>query len=357
MGIIKDLMSGSRKTIVQEQSFEIQKLNEFNVTADIADISIIVYDQPRIDIKFETYENGPVLETIEEEDSFSINARRKRNGPTIVFGNLPKCRLEIYVSSEIASKWDISVTSGKVTAENLIARLVRVNATSGSINLSNIISEEIELNTTSGKISVSQLKVDRLKFTALSGKVVVHSCYGDICGEVGSGEISVTELKGEELKLSTGSGRIVIKEVYYRNSSLEASSGKISAESFLGEKTNARVGSGVINIRDFQGSIKGNAYSGNINVSISDNYSLDLKTGSGNINVEFQEFDMHSMFDVKTGSGGIATNLPMQVEMHKKHHLVGKVGNGDNLIRLRSGSGKVVLYMANSSFVKQGLDN
>ncbi|WP_010098284.1 DUF4097 family beta strand repeat-containing protein [Ornithinibacillus scapharcae] len=349
MGILKGLLNSSRKTIGQERSFEIRKLHDFNLSADIADVGIIVHDQPRIYISFETYENGPVLETIEKEDSFTISAKRESNGPTIVIGNIPKCRLDIYVPSDIATNWDIRVTSGRITAENLLAKTIRVSATSGSIKLSNVITERAELNTKSGKISVNKLNVDMLKFRALSGKVMIRSSYGDINGEVGSGEIAVSEIKGDDLTLSTGSGRINIKEVYYKNVTLEAGSGKISAESFWGEKTNARVGSGVIDFRDFQGSMKGNSYSGNIKISISENSSLDLKTGSGNINVEFQDFDIHSMFDVKTGSGGIVTNLPMQMETQKKHHMVGKVGHGDNLIRLRTGSGKVVMYTMKSN--------
>lgn len=352
MGILEGLLRGSRKTIGQEKSFDIQKLYNFNVSADIADVAIIVHDQPRVYIKFETYENGPVLETIEEEKSFTVIAKRESHGPTIVFGNLPRCRLEVYIPSDIASNWDIRVTSGKVTAEKIVAENIRVSATSGSIKLSNVITGKAELNTNSGKIFVNNLKVDTLHCKAQSGKVIIKSTYGDISGEVGSGEITISELKGEELRLSTGSGRIVIKEVYYHNASLEASSGKISAESFLGEKTITRVGSGEIHIKDFQGSIKGNAYSGNINIAVSDNSSLDLKTGSGNINVEFHDFEINSMFDIKTGSGAIITNLPMQVEIQKKHHLVGKSGNGNNLIRLRTGSGKVVMYTAKSALAK-----
>ena len=60
------------------------------------------------------------------------------------------------------------------------------------------------------------------------------------------------------------------------------------------------------------------------------------------------------MFDIKTGSGDIVTNLPMNVEQIGKHHLRAKSGNGENLIRLRTGSGKVVLHTAKSSLVKHG---
>ncbi|MFS0674742.1 DUF4097 family beta strand repeat-containing protein [Ornithinibacillus sp. 179-J 7C1 HS] len=355
MNVFNKLFGSTINNVIQEESFDVAKVKHFFVSVDVAEVEIMTHESPRVDIKLQTYEGGPVLETEKTDDTLTITAKRERQ---IIFnlGEVTKCLLQIHVPVNIADNLDISATSGKIKLTNLLADTVRVDATSGIINIAKIMASKMALNTTSGKIKANELKLEKLRFLANSGNVEMDSVYGDISGSVGSGAIFISGAKGEELELKAGSGKIIVKDVYMKNANLSSTSGKIDAENFWGETTNARVGSGNIHFREYSGSIKGNTNSGNINISVSENSALDLKTGSGSINVEFQEFELNSMFDIKTGSGGIVTKLPMSMERIEKNRLRGKSGNGENLIRLRTGSGKVVLYTAKSSLVNNKHD-
>jgi DUF4097 and DUF4098 domain-containing protein YvlB len=357
MGILKRLFRIPRETVKLEESFAIQNLNVLTISVDIANVDIMVHQLPKVDVEFESYEGGPGLEVTQTENALTIISKKERKGPRFLFGDLPKCYLKIYVPMDVANNWDIAASSGIIHASNLVADAFRISATSGKINLSTLTAEKVIANTTSGKILLKDMKMEKLKFLANSGKVEIDSAYGDISGQVGSGSVFISGVKGEELDVGAGSGKVVLREVYMKHATIHANSGKIEAENFRVESTIAKVGSGKIDIRDFRGAIKGNANSGNINLSISENSELDLKTGSGNILVEFQEFELNTKFDIKTGSGSITTNLPMSLEQSEKRHFLGKAGNGENLIHLRTDSGNAVLYTVKSSLNKKGKGN
>ena len=347
MGLFKSIFGASKEMIRHERSFDIQKVNDLIVSVDVADVEVIIHELPKVDITFVSYEGGPGLEIMDADNALTIISKKEHKGPTFTFGELPKCYLKIYVPTDVANHWDISATSGIIHVSHNVAKTFRANATSGKVTLSKITAEKINVHTTSGKMLLKELKTNKLRFHANSGIVEIHASYGDISGQVGSGSILISEAKGEDLEVKSGSGKIVLKEVYMKSATVKANSGKIEAEKFWTETTIADVGSGKINMNDFRGAIKGNANSGNITISVSDNSTLDLKTGSGNIHVEFQEFELNSIFDIKTGSGNFSTNIPMQVEKREKHHLLGKTGDGKNVIRLRTGSGKAEMFTIN----------
>ncbi|WP_026908679.1 DUF4097 family beta strand repeat-containing protein [Paucisalibacillus globulus] len=347
MGLVKRLFGTSRETVKHERSFDIQKVNDLIISVDVTDVEVIIHELPKVDIMFESYEGGPGLEIMDADNALTIISKKEHKGPTFVFGELPKCYLKIYVPTDIANHWDVSATSGIIHASHIVSKTFRANATSGKVTLSKITAEKINVHTTSGKMLLKELRADKLRFHANSGIVEIHSSYGDISGQVGSGSILISEAKGEDLEVKSGSGKIILKEVYMENAAVKANSGKIEAEKLWAETTIADVGSGKINMNNFRGSIKGNANSGNINISVSDNSTLDLKTGSGNIHVEFREFELNAMFDIKTGSGDIITNIPMYVEKRENHQLHGKTGDGENVIRLRTGSGKAEMFTTN----------
>lgn len=357
MSLLKRLFRTSSKTVKKEETIDVQKVQEFIIDVDIVDVEVMVHEHPKVEISFESYEGGPSLIVTHSTDRLIIQAKREYKKPVFFWMDFPKCILKVFVPSDIADHWDMKATSGILTAANLIASEIHVSATSGKINLKQITANKVILTTTSGKIIVSEVKAEKLTFIANSGKAEISSVYGDINGKVGSGGIRLAEVKGEVLQLKAGSGIISLKEVYMKNATLQANSGKIEAENYWVETTDASVGSGKINIRDYRGAIKGSANSGNINISISDNSNLDLRTGSGNIHLEFHEFELNTKYDIKTGSGEIITNLPMTINRGEKHHLQGLSGNGEYLIRLRTGSGRTVLYTAKSSLIKHGKGN
>ncbi|HAM81838.1 MAG TPA: hypothetical protein DCO80_13665 [Ornithinibacillus sp.] len=340
-GLLNKLIGTQVNTIRQEESIEVDRLKSITVSSDIATVKVLTHELPRVDIQFESYEGGPVLKTEKSEEALMIIAEKERKGSTFFFGTLPKSILQLYVPRDIADNWDIRVTSGKISMKQLIAETFRISATSGVIQATDITAGKMFTDTTSGKIIIDKLRAENLQFLANSGKVEINSSYGDITGKVGSGSVRMAEVKGEELDIRAGSGRVILNEIYMKNATIRANSGTITAEHFWSETTEANVGSGRIELRDIRGAVKGDANSGNINLEMSDNSALDLRTGSGNIHLDYQDFELDTLFDIRTGSGGIQTNIAMNTEQKDRNHLYGKVGNGKNVVRLRTGSGNV----------------
>lgn len=344
--LLNRLIGISKQVTRQEESFDSQKLKDIIISTDIVSVEVLVHEQPIVEVTLTSYEDGPVLQTEMTENALVITAKKERKGPHFVFGNLPKCHLQILVPEDIADNWDITTSSGGIAASQLTANVFRASATSGKLTLANMTAGKVMADTTSGKIKIEEIKTDKLTFHAGSGKVEVTSSYGDIVGKVGSGNVSLSGAKGEELEVKAGSGKIILNEVYMKNATLRANSGKITSEYFWSESTNVSVGSGIIDMQGMRGSVSGGANSGNISLSLVENADLDLKTGSGKITLIFQQEELNAQFDIKTGSGDIVTDIPMLVEQNNRHHITGKVGTGENHIRLRAGSGNIVMNKA-----------
>jgi DUF4097 and DUF4098 domain-containing protein YvlB len=340
-GLLNRLIGSPKNIIKQEESIEVNKVKNIYITSDIVTVKVYTHEFPRVDLQFESYEDGPVLQTEKTEEALMITAKREKKGPTFFFGSLPKCKLQLYVPKDIAESWDIRVTSGEISLEHLIAEELRISTTSGIITMTDITAGKIVTDTTSGKIMMDKLRADKITSLASSGKIEINSSYGDFSGKVGSGSVRVVEVKGEELDVRTGSGKVILNEVYMKNATIRANSGTITAEHLWSETTESSVGSGKIELRDIRGNVKGDANSGNINLMMADNSELDLRTGSGNIHLDYQQIELDTRFDIRTGSGNIQSNIAMNMNERGRNHLNGKVGNGKNEVRIRTGSGNI----------------
>ncbi len=136
-----------------------------------------------------------------------------------------------------------------------------------------------------------------------SGNLTLANLTGEVRGESGSGDIHLDETAAGEVKLETGSGNVVAKGV---NGPLTASTG-----------------------------------SGDVEVSGDQRGEWTLTAGSGNVRVHFNgepSFDL----DAETDSGSIDANFPITMQgSFRKNRLQGKVRNGGNLVRVRTGSGDI----------------
>lgn len=339
-GLLNKLIS-PKNTTIQKESFDVHKLNELTISTDIAKVDILTHEHPRVDIQLESYEEGPILKTNKTEKSLTIIAEREWKGPTFVFGSFPKCHLQIQVPKDIADHWDISTTSGKISAAQLVGKSFRAKANSGTISLVNITADKMNAHATSGEIIMKEIKTQGLEFMITSGEVKIVSSYGDISGRLRSGDVQISRAKGENLELKATSGSIILKEVYMKNAVLQTTSGEIEARHFWTEKINVSVRSGDINLQEFRGAIIGSANSGDINLAITESSNMNLKAGSGDIRLVLPEQELNARIDIKTGSGEIISNIPINIERRADNRLLGKSKDGENLIHIRTGSGDV----------------
>ena len=255
-GLLNKLI-GPKKTTLQEASFDVHKLIELIISTGIVKVKILTHEHPRVDIVLESYENGPVLKTEKREESLTIIAEKERQSPTFVFGSFPRCHLHIHVPKDIADHWDVTTSSGKIAASQLVAKSFSANANSGTIKLANITADKVKTKATSGEIVLKEIETGKLEFLVNSGEVEVQSSFGDIAGRVGSGDVQISGAKGDELELRAGSGSIILNKVYMKSATLQANSGEIEARHFWTEEANLNVRSGDIDLQEIRGIVKG----------------------------------------------------------------------------------------------------
>lgn len=74
----------------------------------------------------------------------------------------------------------------------------------------------------------------------------------------------------------------------------------------------------------------------------SDVRAATIGTSSGGVTLAVPA-GLGAEIEVETGSGGISTDLPMQILEKRRSYLRGSVGRGDGWIRIEAGSGGVRL--------------
>jgi DUF4097 and DUF4098 domain-containing protein YvlB len=185
----------------------------------------------------------------------------------------------------VAADLDVGSSAGDVTVERSRGRL-RVGAGSGRVRVRDARGDEVRVGVGSGEVEVRGVRAERLSVGS------------------GSGSVEGGDLEGAELKLGTGSGGMRLSRVRTRR--LEAGSG-----------------------------------SGHLDLELA--AGLDearVSTGSGGVTLRVPS-DFGATFDMTTGSGGVSSDLPLQLVRQERHRITGRVGDGRAQLRVSSGSGEV----------------
>jgi DUF4097 and DUF4098 domain-containing protein YvlB len=208
--------------------------------------------------------------------------------------------IDYEISTPARTHLSTETGSGDQHVDGIQAGL-RAQTGSGNLTLANL-SGEVRGESGSGDIDISNSN-GRVYVSTGSGNIRTSRIAGAFIGTSGSGDIHLDETAAGEVKLETGSGNVVAKGV---NGPLSASTG-----------------------------------SGDVDVSGDQRGEWALTAGSGNVRVHFNgepSFDL----DAETSSGSIDANFPITMQGNfRKNRLQGKVRNGGNLVRVRTGSGDI----------------
>ncbi|WP_443258286.1 DUF4097 family beta strand repeat-containing protein [Virgibacillus sp. L01] len=343
--VIDSVIHGGRKAvnkevIIQKDTIDnVAKLKELNISTSEASVNVSTHEDKRVDLFLETYEDGPELKTDHSGDSLNISAEGLKTYNSL---NTPPCMLHIVVPSEMSRAWSIITSSGDVSAANLISNSFDIRSSSGEVNLANLEAQKLHLKTSSGKITVSEVEVSDVYFETSSGEAAFNGIKGDLTGSTSSGDVTVMNFQGEQFHVVTSSGKIQQSNSIVKDMSLKTSSGSIQADSLTGEKVMLHANSGDIRCTRFTGDAKGYTISGDVLLSLLDESSLDIDSSSGDITLLAGKVNLNATVQVSTGSGDIFNKLSlMSVKRHSANHLKGVVGEGENPILLKAGSGDV----------------
>jgi DUF4097 and DUF4098 domain-containing protein YvlB len=159
-----------------------------------------------------------------------------------------------------------------------------------------------------GSIRVSRVN-GRVELRTADGSVRVGNLKGELDVETGDGSVTVDDLEGDAT-LDTSDGGVTL-------------SGKLA-------KLRVKTGDGSVTVRADSGSAMGSDWSittedGSVAVYLPDTFNADL--------------------DAQTGDGRVRTELDVKgsVQAENQRSLHGKLGQGGQLLRIRTGDGSISL--------------
>lgn len=328
--------------IIEEETFDIDKLQHIGISTGQTDVEVLTHEEAGVALFFETYENGPVLETKVEDGRFEIKVKEQNRNQGLFSINFSVARLQLTLPKGIANNWEIRTGSGDVEISNIITESISMRTGSGDIEAIRILSKQAHIIASSGDLSLKESEVEKLSFETSSGEAKLKNISSDVIhGSASSGDIVVKNLHGKTLEIETSSGEIELEKVIVNKASLRANSGDIAVDYLMAEETSVRTSSGEIDVRSFTGNVKAVSSSGDVEFSTVGEAAYDIETSSGDITVEISSEQLNATIEAKTKSGNIKTNLPSHLERQAKDRLEGSIGSGEHPIILKARSGNI----------------
>jgi len=186
------------------------------------------------------------------------------------------------------------------------------------------IDGDIEFDTGSGAV-VARDMAGELGIDTGSGSVSVDGMQGDLNVDTGSGSISVSEVYADEVDLDTGSGAVTAVDMDARSLVVDTGSGRVELEGLTAQDVIVDTGSGSVEIE-----------------LLSDVDELNVDTGSGAVTV-YAPGDLGGSLDIESGSGGIDVDFEVQVRTVRRDMMRGELGDGRGEIVIDTGSGSIKL--------------
>lgn len=215
----------------------------------------------------------------------------------------------------------IDNTSGELWIQGIQTQELEARCTSGDMRIEDVVCRKFFGKTQSGDVEVSGIAMRTDEDTEID----VHTASGDleareisaarVCLKTTSGDVSADSLKAGQLKIQTASGEQDLEDIVCDRADMRSGSGDIDAGNIRGRELNAEAGSGEVELQ-------------------ADMENFDVKTGSGDINLETGA--RARMIYMAAGSGDICLTL----NRVKGASIVSRTGSGDMSIRGYEVSGR-----------------
>jgi hypothetical protein len=182
-----------------------------------------------------------------------------------------------------------------------------------------------------------------VRLQTASGAVQARRVSGGLTVRTGSGAVRVDDVAGT-LVVSTGSGGVRAADVRGDSISVRTGSGRVALDGVDAHLVRLRTGSGGVQLsRAAAGEVHLNTGSGSVSAELLRPVDeLRVRTGSGGVTLRLAA-GLDASVDIRTGSGRIETDFPVQVTAHHRRALRGVIGQGRGTIQVNTGSGSVRL--------------
>lgn len=200
--------------------------------------------------------------------------------------------------------------------------------------------QEIDIYLAVGRITASNVD-GRIRLDTHSGGVEARGMAGYLNVDTGSGSVEVAGMDGD-LEVDTGSGGVWVRDVTGEALGIDTGSGGVEADGVSARSINIDTGSGSIELRRSAArDIRLDTGSGSVTAELTTDIDrLIVDTGSGGVTIRLPE-GLGAEVDIETGSGGIEVDFPIMATRRSRDELRGRIGDGDGLIEIDTGSGGV----------------
>jgi hypothetical protein len=199
----------------------------------------------------------------------------------------------------------------------------------------------LDLKTAGGSISVPDLKGEAKAVTA-GGSLKFQNIEGAVTARTSGGSISVASATGA-VDAHTSGGSIEVGEARAA-AKLGTSGGSIRVK-VAASSIEANTSGGSIDIGAARGAVTASTSGGNVAAALAASPVEDCKlsTSGGSVRLKVPD-GINAELDAKTSGGRVNCEVPVTVQGEiKRSQVVGKLGNGGKLVRLRTSGGNITV--------------
>ncbi len=225
-------------------------------------------------------------------------------------------RLKVWSGAAFEASADLLIRVPKNVALDLHVAVGDVYAVGTARALSiDTYSGDVRTNTTRGPLNID----------TGSGNVEVKGHNGDLSVDTGSGDVQVSDVAdARTISLDTGSGSVMADRcaasVTLR---IDTGSGRVTARNIEAPEMSLDTGSGAVEVAPTSAA-----------------GALHVDTGSGSVTL-IAPSDFGAELEISAGSGGIRSDLPMQLLRRSEGELSARIGDGRSRVSIETGSGGV----------------
>lgn len=237
-----NIFGGNKESIVQENTVEIEHMQEVEINSDIANIVFLTHDKKQIDILLETFVDGPELQVNVVNQRLEITAKVYRKKIGIFISSVKPSKLEIKLPRDFADHYKVQSTAGNIKVANLKFDTAIMKTAAGNIRFENIEAKKLDLESSAGNIKVENINSETLTVQSGAGNIEGDACNGDITAKTGAGNVRFKVNGEQHLEMTSGAGTITayFTEPEKLNATVEVNAGIGSVKTDIPFLTNGK---------------------------------------------------------------------------------------------------------------------
>lgn len=322
---------GTQYEINDIKEIDLSTISRIELSVSSSDTYVIVSDSQKVRAALTGYirTTSPVslphLEMTASGNTLYIT--EKRLSSIMIGFYSSNVKLDITIPSSFKGDLVFNGSSSEFTASQLSLNSLALTTSSGDLKLGNVeLVSGFTVQTSSGTIEIEKLSAASALLSTSSGDKKIKSL----------------TVSGEAL-LKSSSGETTAEKIMAGNIEFESSNGDIRVGSLSSSKAVIKSSSGEINFDGLEGDAYVVTTSGDINLkSIKPESQIKVDCSSGSIKLSLPS-DTQLTLNVRTSSGDIQHNLPLQQVSSNEDFLKGTIGNGKVKVDLTSTSGDITI--------------